>query len=376
MLDTVLGFFAGSDCGRDPGHDSLERSRHRSLVLEPFWDAIEFKTPELESRAQVWFEANGATALEDVFDFDLTEQFLDFLKLKPVQKLKASRFLGDYAESQRIKPFCQKEECQVEMKLRQFDRVGSQTRGTSSILRQRRRSARSASTYMHVSFAADTKGGQGQPGDTSPPASAARPRFPKKGSRSRRLKPCTAPCSVPPARTAEPPAKSPGQVVSSSSLVDQVLANTATRNVAHFAGQAVEVYSRSRGCWVGARVVDVFPDGAIDVVYRDLPYQKHIPSDLQFALVRPVHASQPSTPLVVLASPGSHGNVRSPYVDGQSVFVYSQARGTWLDAQVIGLLPDATVIVQCTSVGAIMVLGPREQQVLMRAQDGFGFGQV
>lgn len=271
MLGTVMAFFKIGDC-KHPTH-GLEGAY--SHALWPFWHAVEVRTPELEMRAAKWFEENGATSLQDISEFGLTEQFLDFLELKPVQRLKAYRFLATSRDA----------------KVEQRDpRCSHRTRSCSSILRRDGSCTRppapaaaprpAAGAGRRAPFSAVRAwAGEGLPGEDPAPAAAGAKRPAPGGRRTRPVAPGPAPALGP---APAPPATMRGL------LAERARQKGRQRGAAYGAGQAIEVYSRSQGSWVAAFVVDVFPDGGIDIASHDGIMQKRIHADVQASLIRPM----------------------------------------------------------------------------------------
>jgi len=204
MLNSVLALLDTRTCTRSPGHDlrndfavatvSTRRSRD-TAGLAPLWNAIGCWTPELERHADGWFEMSGATALDDVVKYGLTEPFLDHLGLKQMPRLKASKYLRAHVKSRQEKdsshslsvprseqvsgldlrnawPKKTSQEAEYKKQPLWLGRPGMPpTAGRSrSRLRRGRSSRQSANTGRRVSFSVDTKGGSGCPGDASPPS--------------------------------------------------------------------------------------------------------------------------------------------------------------------------------------------------------------
>jgi len=206
MFNSVMALLGTKICIRSPGHDSRDtivvakvssQHPHVTAGLAPLWSAIEAWTPELERRAEGWFEMSGATALDDVVEYELMEAFLDHLELKQVLRLKASEYLQARMRCDLHASTCCREkdssqspseprseqvarldhkdlvateasqEAEYKKQSLLLARPGMQpTAGRSrSMFRQDRSSRRSDSTGCRVSFSADTKGSSGCPGD-------------------------------------------------------------------------------------------------------------------------------------------------------------------------------------------------------------------
>jgi len=431
MFNSVVALLDTRSCTSNPGHDSLDtcvvsefstqRSRAAAGLLVPLWSAIGACTPELERRAEGWFETSGATALDDIVEYGLTESFLDHLELKQVQRLKASKFLQARMMSSQEKDSShpsapgskkaavkrldlrsveatqasQKAESQNQLWWLARPGMPPVARRSSSILRRGRSSSRSASTGSRVSFSVDTKGGSGCPGDKSPPSKgrACRNHSRTRNQRhrqhstpvlpfqtSRQTSPArltSVPLQVPQARfawlddsiTGAPPISVAG-LDATSVAVGQVLAEPARLAwvdnsisgagldaTSVTVGQAVEVYSRSKRRWVSARVLEVHPDGSVNVSYDECDAQRLIPARLLRDLLRPLESSA-----MLPAAGGAGGGITGSAL----VSVYCESLGAWVVARVRSILSDGSVVVQGVGVDVLMVLGAREQQLLMR----------
>jgi len=411
-------------------YDSYEGNREDTSgasgpPLRPLWDAIAMCTPEMEQRAEAWLEENGATSLDDIVDFGLQEDFLDVLALKLVQRLKARRFLesprepksvgctgrpgGSQAEPKRgqekLQPPRQALAATTEGGARcPCPREESSSRGQRprGILRRGRSCTSSTRRSGRVSFSVDTKGGRGRPGEDSPadPAPALRPASvqPVLGAGRRRRSAVAAeppaahqpvaaprlPAGAAPPAALQPAASAAGQQKAAQAAgkpsapaaaglrVPQHCAAGEASAVAYTPGQGVEVYSRSNGSWVAAQVATVFPDGAVSVLYDNFKLQKHIPAAALAVLLKPAKGTTAQEQPVHVAVPATSDacNGGGPnYSEGQAVSVYSHELGTWLDAQVLRMLPDGAILMPCSPGRNLMALGPREQQLLMRPRD-------
>jgi len=209
MLNSVIAMLDAKLCIPSPENEAhgsfVEAATSAQLpratsTLAPFWSAIGAWTPELERRAEVWFETNGATSLDDIVECGLAELFLDHLQLQQVPRLKANKYFQTSMKSSRKKdsshsPSASRSRCEQVACLsltavadattvsREAEdkkqtlwlaRPGTPTAGRSrSILRRGRSSGRSASTGSRVSFSDSTKGGSGCPGDASPRSKGA-----------------------------------------------------------------------------------------------------------------------------------------------------------------------------------------------------------
>lgn len=204
MFNDLMALLDTRICTLNSGHESRDNlvvakvsTQHPDVTAElaPLWSAIGAWTPELERRAEGWFEMTGATALDDVVEYGLTQPFLDHLELKQVPRLKASQYLQarmkpwqarvsdrslSASRSEQVAHFDLRDveatmvshEAKDKMHLLWLARPGlppTACRG-SSIIRRGRPKRRSATTGSRVSFSIDTKGGRGCPGDASPPS--------------------------------------------------------------------------------------------------------------------------------------------------------------------------------------------------------------
>mmetsp|Transcript_78750 Transcript_78750/g.244455 ORF Transcript_78750/g.244455 Transcript_78750/m.244455 type:complete len:440 (-) Transcript_78750:195-1514(-) len=290
---------------------------------------------------------------------------------------------------------------------------GQRPRG---ILRRGRSCTSSTRRSGRVSFSADTKGGRGRPGEGSPAAPAPAPHALRPASvrpvpgTARRIavaaepsgaaqpvtaakltagaapsaaaQPVATPRATPAAQASagvQPEAAQAAQAAGQPSAPSAACLRMPQHSVAgdgsavaYTSGQAVEVYSHSNGSWVAAQVATVFPDGAVSVSYDNFKLQKDIPASALAVLLKPAKgtpALEQSAHVAVPATSDPFNGSGPTYSEGQAVSVYSHELGTWLDAQVLRMLPDGAVLTQCSPGCNLMALGCREQQLLMRPRD-------
>lgn len=76
---------------------SCEGSSREDLLLnfQPFFDTVEVVTHAQRAIAAAFLDDNGATSMEDLVIYDLSEAFTAALELKPVPRAKAIRFWRD-----------------------------------------------------------------------------------------------------------------------------------------------------------------------------------------------------------------------------------------------------------------------------------------